>query len=269
VADGAGGDTDDGGDLRSAEAGGHTELTGPAGLGRFAGEGEAVQVLSVHLVHHADGSIPNTVGRAPSPYTLSSRCYIILQVVERPIALTTETEPGSAALPVGDKLALPERWTVTVDDPRWPVCRLAIEVGDDLRPACRTLTCEPRPGEPPVTGETLRRLPVGAFVRESVRAVAWVRPAPAYELNAEPGGYAITGSPSALEVERPKRGKPVPDATLREVANVYRDAQTLGQAPTQAVAARIAIPRSTAGRWVMQARRRGFLPAATRGQEER
>lgn len=46
---------------------------------------------------------------------------------------------------------------------------------------------------------------------------------------------------------------------LEEVAAVYRHAYANGNAPTRAVAAHFNRPRSTAGRWVQEARASGHL----------
>jgi hypothetical protein len=61
----------------------------------------------------------------------------------------------------------------------------------------------------------------------------------------------------------------IDDALLQEVSDVYR---TADRHPTKAVAERFGVPRPTAARWVMTARRRGFLEPAERpprrGREE-
>jgi hypothetical protein len=65
----------------------------------------------------------------------------------------------------------------------------------------------------------------------------------------------------------PRRGKAISDAELRRVAEIYRTAVVHRTPPTKKVATEMHVARSTAGRWVVQARKRGFLGAApTRGK---
>jgi len=60
------------------------------------------------------------------------------------------------------------------------------------------------------------------------------------------------------------------DEALKRVAAVYRMAHLMGLPPTESVAQDLALPRSTAGRWVSMARSRGFLgPAQPRRAGER
>jgi transposase len=47
---------------------------------------------------------------------------------------------------------------------------------------------------------------------------------------------------------------------------VYRIAHAAGRPPAQAVAEVMGVPRSTAGRWIMRARRAGLLPPTSPGK---
>jgi hypothetical protein len=89
-----------------------------------------------------------------------------------------------------------------------------------------------------VTGEVLRRVKLA----ESLRLIARAAMSP-YEAD-WPRELAAAGPTTE---------------TLRAVAQIYRVALLAGDAPTQAVAERLGVPRSTAGRWVTRARDRGFL----------
>ncbi len=60
-------------------------------------------------------------------------------------------------------------------------------------------------------------------------------------------------------------GRGPTDEALRFVALAYRLAYALGEAPTKGVMERLKLPRSTAGRWVMRARERGYLGPTTPG----
>lgn len=109
-----------------------------------------------------------------------------------------------------------------------------------------------RAGEQEVTGESIRNIPVGGMVRLAVAG------------EVAPLLTASQGPLDPAEVLQP--GPSV--AVLRRVARVYRLALLLGDAPTARVAKALAVPRSTAGRWVTRARDRGYLtvtdPRATR-----
>lgn len=76
------------------------------------------------------------------------------------------------------------------------------------------------------------------------------------------GSYAVApgGFPDS---QPPGRGRQTPDEHLRRVAAVYREALRLAMRdPVGHVARTIPGSRSSAGRWVLQARRRGYLGPA-------
>ena len=60
----------------------------------------------------------------------------------------------------------------------------------------------------------------------------------------------------------PKRGSKIADDTLQEIADVYQQAQRRGSPVTRAVATHFHVSESTAGKRIMKARERGFLPPA-------
>lgn len=60
----------------------------------------------------------------------------------------------------------------------------------------------------------------------------------------------------------PGRGRRISDEFLQRVADVYRDAMAAGRPPVAAIVGELHAERSTAGRWVMLARQRGFLGPA-------
>lgn len=91
-----------------------------------------------------------------------------------------------------------------------------------------------------VTGEVLRRVQVAGHLRLIARAAVQRYGSSDWW----PGELAEAGPTTE---------------TLRAVALIYRVALLSGDAPTQAVAERLGVPRSTAGRWVTRARDRGFL----------
>ena len=52
------------------------------------------------------------------------------------------------------------------------------------------------------------------------------------------------------------------DESLRIAASIYQVAYLIGDPPTRKVETLLDLPRSTAGRWVTEARKRGYLSAA-------
>jgi hypothetical protein len=67
---------------------------------------------------------------------------------------------------------------------------------------------------------------------------------------------------AAYERKARRRGKQLPDEHYQQVAQIYRDALKTGRKPTKAVAEDLHTAYSNAGRWVVEARRRGFLEPA-------
>jgi hypothetical protein len=89
-----------------------------------------------------------------------------------------------------------------------------------------------------VTGDVLRRVPVARLLREHLAGTVRI-----------PKGF----------------GKDFDDELVR-VAAVYRIAYVAHEPPVQAVAEHLGISTSTAGKKVMAAREKGYLPKTTRGK---
>jgi hypothetical protein len=117
-----------------------------------------------------------------------------------------------------------------------------------------------------VTGTLLRTVPVETYVKRARNLVA-------LELAFRPDGSvdveraAAHGAKGLRELEeayehraKPRRGARLPDPFLRQVADVYRDALGAKRPPTKEVMLQLHTSRSNAGRWVAEARGRGFLP---------
>jgi hypothetical protein len=117
------------------------------------------------------------------------------------------------------------------------------------------------PGEPPLTTSEIR-LPLQKLVRAAgERAVRKLK-------LVEEAGKKIAGpvdqkdrarAVALLEDARPHRGKRVSAELLQRAADVYRAAQSSGQPPLRAVEAQLHASRTTAARWLREARRRGIL----------
>lgn len=80
------------------------------------------------------------------------------------------------------------------------------------------------------------------------------------EQAAERARSLIAASPPRGRRGRPKR----PDAMVREAARIYEEhLRGGGHAPTKAVADHLFLNRSTAQKWIRDARERGYLPPLT------
>lgn len=151
---------------------------------------------------------------------------------------------------------------------------LELEVAVDERgvPRCRSFTVRAHDNGPEVTGETLRRLPVRTLVRDATARVAaqWrLSEAQGEDMRlvpASPSEGLETYRALLEDARRPRRGSPITDDHLRQVADLYRTALARGDAPTQTVADSMHVVPSTAGRWVKRARERGFLGPTTPGR---
>jgi hypothetical protein len=182
-----------------------------------------------------------------------------------------------AYVPWGTKgLLVPERFGMLVRDVRYPI-RLEIAV-EDGRPVCISVSRVEQQirldsGEliqrgPAISGTFLRNVPLDRLMRDALDQAA-IRIAPVFDLltNEERLAYVRAagsreGRRAVEQVRRAPRGRGarLPDDLLRDAAKVYGDALERGDAPVQAVLAHFHLSRPTAGRWVGEARRRGFLP---------
>lgn len=196
----------------------------------------------------------------------------------------------------GDKFVVPDHYEVKAEGQELPYrvrLKVVMEHGE---PRVQSLTCERLPDGPPVTSEGLRRLPVARMLRLSIRLVAWKRTESMLSDDDEPtpgegrararrafSGAAVLGldDEAALRAaEREMTGRRltwrVTDDHLRDVARIYREAEgQIGSRgvpePTKAVYEHFKdqASRPTAARWVMEARRRGFLPPAPERQAKK
>lgn len=182
---------------------------------------------------------------------------------------TIRVQPGEFFNPMPDgRTNIPRRFNVIEKDDQGHEIELEVEVDQWGQPRCRRVTVL---GGEAITGETLRSIPIARALRLVTAQLAEF----AVIQRREDG--ALVGIPPSDEerrqirskygdARRPRRGSPVTEDNLRAVAEMYRDALRSGvRGPTQAVAKRMHVSRSTAGRWVSMARERGLLGAATPG----
>jgi hypothetical protein len=109
-----------------------------------------------------------------------------------------------------------------------------------------------------------------AFRFTRIQEEGWGEPidvegAPAWKYNtALQPGSSREARDAARDIARsklrqPRRGVPLSDEDLREVATIYRAALAEGRRPTKAVMQAMHVGRATASRWLARARERGHL----------
>ena len=114
----------------------------------------------------------------------------------------------------------------------------------------------------------LRRIDVAVAASPGIREMLAKRyeeeaPEPGPELLKALSGYV---QPEPLPpLERP-RGRNLPDEFYETVADRYRDAAARGLNPRTAIASSASVSTDVAGRWVRQARKRGYLPPTEPGK---
>jgi hypothetical protein len=122
------------------------------------------------------------------------------------------------------------------------------------------------PGYP---ADVLRQVPYQRIMRavqasDEVKEVLNDRLAePAEEGFRHAFGVAVRDEP--IVITRPK-GRNLDDNFYGHVAYVYRQAIGKGLNPRQAIAEAAGVAPDTAGRWIYQARKRGFIPKTTPGK---
>lgn len=178
----------------------------------------------------------------------------------------TPRRPWPRVLRDGRTAYIP-RFTFATDsgdhEPRLRVV-MDVAVDDWGRARCLELVVRPLDDEP-VTGERLRAIPLARLLRH---ASAESRSFVAHE----GGGTFAPPTPAERDAiyrgegRRPRRGSPITDEHLEEVADVYRSALERQEPPTQAVMDEWHVSRSAASRWVAAARERGFLGPAQHGR---
>ena len=139
-----------------------------------------------------------------------------------------------------------------------PRCQLRIGI-TAKGPSCLRLTLNGSVAEP-LTAAGIR-LPLRELVDEVVDQAALL----GEERLPTKAEREAFGGELAATFPRAEPGKRLPDELLEEVARVYRYALQRGLPPTEAVKEALDVSRSTAGRYVVRARRAGLLGRASPG----
>jgi hypothetical protein len=173
------------------------------------------------------------------------------------------TEHQGPPVPWRPGYGLPRRWKTRLEREGLPyLVELEFAAGDD-GPQCRSIRLDARANGVPIGARDIRKVPIGECVQLAIASAAMREERHPGEIVYQFGG----GHPNITEqvtLARPvdERTK---DAHLREVADIYQSHADTGK-PTQAVQDAFNRPYSTAARWVMQARQRGFLPPTKQGR---
>lgn len=166
-------------------------------------------------------------------------------------------------MPLEKGFAIPRQFRAFVDDPAMPYTfGFDVEPSATGEPRITELTIRPREGQA-IGTENLRRLNISRYL-QAARTAATLRARGPGKLTR----VRDEDIPDLYEIYRPVRGAPKPrlsDEALARAVEVYRQAVIAGDPPTQTVAKVLHLERSTAGRWMVEARRRGLLgPALAR-----
>jgi hypothetical protein len=181
--------------------------------------------------------------------------------VERQWRVSTEPvegpEPGAGFVPWRTDYWLPRHWRTTLDGEHLPY-RVELEFATrNGTPECRAVRLVARDDGEAIMASRVRNIRLDECTRVAVTAAA---------MRVEHRGDEIVFTPGDRDLtERVEQAsRPGSDDHLREVARVYNQAS---EKPTQAVERALGpVAHSTAARWVVEARRRGFLPPTTRGR---
>lgn len=161
-------------------------------------------------------------------------------------------------------LVLPARFGAVIDDDRLPF-RVEIEVRvHNRRPTCSKLTLLQREGGDPVTSRELRGVQLTRYLAVAAAQCALrMERLPDGSVAVEPMlGEVVLVNRTDVEAARQGR-RPLTDEHLRNVARLYRAAVDGGKSTREAINAEMPAATSTIGRWVQEARARGFLGEAT------
>jgi hypothetical protein len=175
------------------------------------------------------------------------------------------TTLGLDWVPWRGDLYLPTRWRSRVDGEHLPFRAELTLVAESEDVRCEAISFSAREGGEAITPRGLRKMPTGALVEVAVTSATQRAEHKADELVirfAGPGKGNQWDDGELLDMRPARERGSAPH--LRDVAVVYLGAE---RSPTLAVQDHFGpIGYSTAAHWVAKARRRGFIPPATRGR---
>lgn len=166
---------------------------------------------------------------------------------------------GAAQVELAPGVRGPERasGTFTPEDDEFAYIVELSVVFEDGRYVVDKMVCSQLEGGRPVDSIGLRVLPIAQLVTHTVLPYIWQH---------EPGATGPKRlTPFAGVSPDDAADGPTEDA-LRKLAVVYAVSYACGQPPAKRVTEAFGLARSTAGRWIMLARERGFLGETTPGR---
>ena len=190
--------------------------------------------------------------------------HLVGWVVWNDLDERVETADESGTLPVEFHLV----WPGTAEQ---PTAKMSFRVRDGYV-ECSGVSIDAKPGGPEVTTADIETVAQGLMGWRWVAALPLLRGSQG-ELPSEdvdlPAQDAADNALKASKDRRPRRRK-ITDDMLGEIAAVYRDhLDGRGdEGPWRAIQDRFDVSESTAGRYVLLARKAGHLPATTAGKKQ-
>ena len=165
-----------------------------------------------------------------------------------------------------------------------PRCILHLRLAEGRGLVCDRVEVLRRPEDPTISTSQLGNLNLRKLIKAAGHRAGWrveQRAGDRVDATTPDDQIVLTpavllgyeGSPELTAFDRafastkhePRRGVRLEDDFLRRVADEYRQALNRGENPTRAVSDHLHTARSNAGRWVAEARTRGFLGPAIPG----
>jgi uncharacterized protein len=187
------------------------------------------------------------------------------------VSLPPAEHVGPAALPTANDQRRPapahqhkdasDSWELVIDDPRYASCRIGLHHRNG-GVAVHSLRIQARPGTA-LTPHHTRQLPLDAMLELALSYTVTLEPADGDPTQAHDHAASPTTSHA-----KPGRRR-LTDDHLAEVARHHEHATAVGVSPAVHIAQEYAVARSTATRWITEARRRNLLHTPAHASTQR
>ncbi|TQL48776.1 hypothetical protein FB562_1882 [Homoserinimonas aerilata] len=177
----------------------------------------------------------------------------------RPEAIV-ELAPGLRAM-------LP--WYFSTEDTEGYDVELALDADETGKLTTESITVRRRAGGRPVDGAGLRSIRVAELFQAAASNAVQLADANDGEnkMSLDPVALLANHAAHSINTENPRIAGPggsLNDEMLKAVATLFKAAEVSGLPPQKYVMDALEVPRSTAGYWIAQARKRGHLPPSSR-----